>query len=47
MILNRINKSLNGIVKGILRDEFPFVNPGEWLALIKEPEKPKELLAYE
>lgn len=43
MILSRINKSLSAMVKGILKDEFPFVHPGEWLALVKEPEKPKEL----
>jgi tubulin monoglycylase TTLL3/8 len=47
MVLNRVSKSLINTVKGILKDEFPFINPGEWLLLMKEPEKPKELATYE
>lgn len=30
------------MIKSILKDEFPFINPGEWLVLIKDPEKNKE-----
>ncbi|CAD8096838.1 unnamed protein product [Paramecium sonneborni] len=47
MILNRVVCQLGNMVKNILRDEYPFVHSGEWLQLIKEPEKPKELQAQE
>ncbi|CAD8054671.1 unnamed protein product [Paramecium primaurelia] len=44
MILNKVVCSLGSMIKNILKDEFPFVNPGEWLQLIKDPEKPKDVL---
>lgn len=42
MILHKVVCSLGSMIKNILKDEFPFVNPGEWLQLIKDPETPKD-----
>ncbi|CAD8066522.1 unnamed protein product [Paramecium primaurelia] len=44
VVMNRVNKSLSNMVKSILRDEFPFIHPGEWIVLLKDPEKPREIL---
>ncbi|CAD8195052.1 unnamed protein product [Paramecium octaurelia] len=44
VVMNRVNKSLSNMVKSILKDEFPFIHPGEWIVLLKDPEKPREIL---
>ncbi|CAK70615.1 unnamed protein product (macronuclear) [Paramecium tetraurelia] len=43
MILNRVVCSLGSMVKNILKDEFPFVHPGEWLQLMRDPENAKDV----
>lgn len=42
--MNRVNKSLSNMIKSILKDEYPFIHPGEWIVLLKDPEKPREIL---
>ncbi|CAK59037.1 unnamed protein product (macronuclear) [Paramecium tetraurelia] len=44
VVMSRVNKSLSNMVKSILKDEFPFIHPGEWIVLLKDPEKPREIL---
>ncbi|CAK89533.1 unnamed protein product (macronuclear) [Paramecium tetraurelia] len=44
VVMNRVNKSLSNMVKSILKDEYPFIHPGEWIVLLKDPEKPREIL---
>lgn len=39
VILNRVSKGMNAMVKGISKDEYPFIHPGEWLALFRDTEK--------
>lgn len=44
MVIQRMNRPLLAMVKAIItRDEFPLMNPGEWLALFRDPEKQKDL----
>ena len=32
------------MIKGVLKDEFPMVHPGEWLSMLRDPEKQKDLI---
>ena len=39
LVQQRVNKSLKDMIKSVLKDDFPMVHPGEWLSMLREPEK--------